>query len=59
MSNALLVDINWVTVAQVSRSHSPVFDLAVRHLDENVVESSTICGTLLTVNWWMATFNTN
>ena len=27
---ALSFDINWVTVAQVSRSHSPVFDMAVR-----------------------------
>ncbi len=57
MSFALLFDINLVTVAQVSRSHSPIFDLAVRHLDEeyvqNVVETRTlaICGTLLTVNW--------
>ena len=24
----------WVTLVQVSRSHSPVFDLTVRHLDE-------------------------
>ena len=31
MSYALLFDINWVTVVLVSRSHSPVFDLAVRH----------------------------
>ena len=42
---ALSFDINWVTVTQVSRSHSPVFDLAVRHSDEvylqYVVESRT------------------
>ncbi len=46
MSNVLLFDNNWVTVAQVSRSHSPVVDLAVRHLHEvylqNVVEPRTV-----------------
>ena len=46
MSNALLFDKNWVTVAPVSRSHSPVFDLAVRQMHEvylqNVVEPRTV-----------------
>ena len=46
MSNALLLDNNWVTVARVSRSHSTVVDQAVRHFDEvylqNVVEPRTV-----------------
>ena len=46
MSYALSFDINWVTGVQVSRSHSPVFVLAVKHLDglylQNVVESRTV-----------------
>ena len=45
-SQALLFDINWITVVQVSRSHSPVFDLSVTHIDEvylqNVVEFRTV-----------------
>ncbi len=63
MSYASLIDINQVTVAQVSRSHSPVFDLAVRNLQDEVylwnVAVSTICGIFLTVNWRMATSDTN
>ena len=39
-------DINWVTVVQVSRSRSPVVDLAVRNLDkvylQDVVETRTV-----------------
>ena len=34
MNYILSFDINWVTVTQVSKTHSPVFDLAVRHLDK-------------------------
>ena len=50
----LVIDINWITVTQVSRSHSPVSDLTVKHADEVYLQNLVESRTLLPYLWYLA-----
>ncbi len=57
MSYALPSGINWVTITQMLKSHSLVFDLAVIHLDgvylQNAVESRKHNADLVKGEFWL------